>query len=112
MEKSDDEDHADDNVDIALELFAASPEFHVDGQIHQPTVKRETTTTDADAAASLSDDDFDENEYKAIVYLFMPGGMDSYNLIIPHSQCTGGDGHDLQAQYQVSDQGATKMVFI
>jgi hypothetical protein len=35
--------------------------------------------------------------YKAIVYLWLDGGADTWNLLVPHSQCTG--GVDLYNEY-------------
>lgn len=41
--------------------------------------------------------------FKAIVVVFEIGGFDSYNLVVPHSLCTG---KDLYAEYQTVRQGA------
>jgi len=84
-----------DSLVTALELMAASPEFQVENALHEPQSKREVgdTTTEEDDGEI-----FDADDYKAIIYIFMPGGMDSYNLLIPHSECTG--EFDLQQQYQ------------
>jgi cullin-associated NEDD8-dissociated protein 1 len=42
--------------------------------------------------------------YKAIVYVFLEGGMDSYNLLVPHSTCAKSD---LYSQYaQIRQNGA------
>ncbi len=32
------------------------------------------------------------NPYKAIVYINMNGGLDSFNTLVPHSGCSGGKG--------------------
>jgi uncharacterized protein (DUF1501 family) len=35
--------------------------------------------------------------YKAIVYIFLGGGADSFNMLVPHSECRG--GKDMYADY-------------
>ena len=40
--------------------------------------------------------------YKAIVYLYLAGGMDSYNLFVPVSDCLDGEdvyGHYAEGEY-------------
>ena len=37
--------------------------------------------------------------YRAIVYIFLDGGADTYNLVVPTGGCTGGEGTDLWAQW-------------
>ena len=94
--KQDADTTADDSVGKALRtainLMAATPEFQVEGTIHS------TTTT---KRASLSSEEVtpdDPSDYKAIIYLFMAGGVDSYNILMPHSECNG--DIDLETQYQ------------
>lgn len=43
-----------------------------------------------------------QNGYKAVVFLFMRGAADTYNLLVPHSQCPGGD---LYADYRQTRTG-------
>ena len=40
--------------------------------------------------------------YKAIVVLFFHGGIDSYNVLVPHSSCVTDSGvtHDMYAEYE------------
>ncbi|GMH88299.1 hypothetical protein TrST_g6936 [Triparma strigata] len=92
---------------VAMELILASSEFHVEGQVGNVGEKR------TEAAASSEEEEvitFDESEYKAVVTVFLNGACDSYNLLVPHSECNGGDGHDLQDQYQTvrTDVALTK----
>lgn len=37
--------------------------------------------------------------YKAVVYIFLDGGADTYNILVPTDGCTGGEGTDLWAQW-------------
>ena len=37
--------------------------------------------------------------YKAIVIFYMEGGVDSFNVLMPHSECRG--AADLRTQYEV-----------
>jgi len=37
--------------------------------------------------------------YKAIVVIFFHGGIDSFNLLVPHSECTANQGKDMYQEY-------------
>jgi cullin-associated NEDD8-dissociated protein 1 len=70
---------------VAQKLVIASAEFHatnrVDGRGERPLKPP--------PPKSLG------RPFKAIVVVFLPGGIDSHNLLVPHSGCTGvnGDSH-------------------
>ncbi len=68
------------------ELMLAAPEFHSSNHPAPETQSR------GEAAGVASQ----ERPYKAIVVLFLHGGADSYNLIVPHSACSASD---LYAEY-------------
>lgn len=73
----------------AQELFLSTAEFHVtnmNAMRATPHVLRQSQST-----ASLG------RPYKAIVYLFLNGGLDSFNVVVPHSNC--GVSGDLYARY-------------
>jgi cullin-associated NEDD8-dissociated protein 1 len=72
-----------------IELFATVPEFQIFGVM--PVFKIEPPQ------ASRGISVYDASQYKAVVYIFLNGGMDSYNLIVPHSECSG---IDLYEQYE------------
>ena len=48
------------------------------------------TTTAAPAATTAAAAGGGGGGYKAIVYLFLSGGADSFNVLVPHSNCKGG----------------------
>ena len=83
----------------ALQLFFTSPEFHItnapkdqcfnsEASLAKPF---EATTRIASSAATTS-------SHKAIVYLSLDGGADSFNMLVPHSDCS--TPTDLYEQYQ------------
>ena len=69
-----------------LKLFAMAPEFHATNT-HTlgatPTVRKQP-----EAIVSLN------RTYKAVVVVFLEGGADSYNMVVPHSNCKGADLYD------------------
>jgi cullin-associated NEDD8-dissociated protein 1 len=75
------------------ELFTLSPEFHT-SQSHK---NKNYTKPEAPKIP------FTNKPYKAIVVLFMHGGCDGYNMIVPHSEC---NDHDLYEEY-ASIRGGT-----
>ena len=60
-----------------LKLFAASPEFHTSGG-HEATAKTRP------APKKLQSQD---RPFKAVVVVFLEGGADSFNIVVPHSDC-------------------------
>ena len=68
-------------------LLLAAPEFHATNHFAPTAEARQ------EAAAVASQD----RPYKAIVVLFFNGGADTYNLIVPHSNCAASD---LYAEYE------------
>jgi uncharacterized protein (DUF1501 family) len=70
-----------------MRLLTSSPEFHVTNH-HAPTaLPRPARPTVAGQGRRL----------KAVVVIWLTGGADSYNLLVPHSQCT--NSRDLYAEY-------------
>ena len=67
---------------MAQELFLASTEFHVTS-MHTLTPSVRLPRPEVGGG--------DSRGYKAIVVLFMVGGCDSYNVLVPHSNCGGTD---------------------
>lgn len=60
-----------------LKLFAAAPDFHTSGG-------HEATTTARPAAKKLQSQG---RKFKAVVVVFLEGGADSFNIVVPHSGC-------------------------
>lgn len=84
-------------LEVAVKLVAASAAFHTSsrhappeggGMVHD---KLPPMPPPSPPLAALT------RPYKAIVVLFLSGGIDSYNLLVPHSGCTA---KDLNAEYE------------
>jgi cullin-associated NEDD8-dissociated protein 1 len=65
----------------AQKLIIASPEFHATGRVVHDGPRQSPTPP----LLSL------DRPFRAIVVVFLVGGVDSYNLLIPHSECSRGD---------------------
>jgi uncharacterized protein (DUF1501 family) len=74
----------------AQQLIVLSPEFHATNTVRQTGVLRPEPQAPVPSS----------NPYKAIVYILLDGGMDSYNLIVPHTcTSTNVDGLTVLEQY-------------
>ena len=81
---------------IAQQLLLSTPEFHSWGGVyHNSGIERQVKGY-AQSPRSKS--------YKTVVFFFMDGGVDSYNLIVPKDKFTG---KDLYAEYKNARQGHT-----
>ena len=63
-----------------LELSILTPEFHATGIVDTTSTLRPLQKANSKTCTS----------HKAIVHLLLYGGMDSYNLLVPHSGCRNG----------------------
>lgn len=77
---------ADAALRVAQQLITAAPEFHAT-QRYTPS-ERERPPLES-AGANATEDA--PRGYKAVVVLFMAGGCDSFNLLVPHSRCVEAD---------------------
>lgn len=66
---------------LAQELMVATPEFQVSNRVQRAIGEKRPTKPKKKPG----------KPYKAIVYLYVSGGLDSYNLLVPHSNCKGKD---------------------
>ena len=77
----------------ALKLISMAPEFHSSNKLNAKASDRKG----ADVVESQN------RPYKAIVVVMLNGGADSYNMVVPHSNCTisrhSSVEHDLHAEY-------------
>ena len=73
---------------VAKQLLITAPEFHISNRIHRM------------AGMERRDDEMGNGTrpFKAVVFLMLAGGMDSFNLIVPHSECKG--GKDMYQEYR------------
>lgn len=79
---------ASEALRTAMSLFVASAEFH------STTINSlsETPRQLSSSSPSLG------RPYKAVIVLYLNGGVDSYNLLVPHSGC-GSGSNTVDAQY-------------
>ena len=71
----------DDGLRLAQKLMFSTPEYH------------STNTFDMKASELRPDPQFpppSSERHKSIIYLKIDGGMDSFNVLVPHSGCSGG----------------------
>jgi uncharacterized protein (DUF1501 family) len=61
-----------------IKLMATTPEFH-STRVTTPLKMRPNMVVPQSSGTP----------YKAIIYVYLDGGMDSYNVLIPHSGCSG-----------------------
>lgn len=65
-------------------LLVSTPEFHVSNYVDSigtPRPQSEPATPSAES-------------YKSIVYVNLQGGLDSFNVLVPHSNCDGDTGKE------------------
>jgi hypothetical protein len=73
-------------------LMAASPEFHVTNLILQSGSKRPKIPATTPSS----------KPYKAVVYVLLQGGVDSFNMLAPHTcSAVNSDGMTLLEQYEM-----------
>lgn len=65
-------------IRIAQQLITSSPEFHTTGLARKGDKERVLTGYTQPP----------KHEYKAVVYLYLVGGCDSYNMLVPMSGCS------------------------
>jgi len=71
----------------AQELFLFTAEFHATNLNEQRSVPRAIVPPTPTLA----------RPYKAVVYMYLAGGADTYNMLVPHSNC---GTNDLYNQYR------------
>lgn len=76
-----------ESLKMAQRLMIMSPEFHSTG-IVQPSLKERQGYTEQPP--------IDGQDYKGIVLLYLNGGMDGFNALVPHSDCKNGKGECCQ----------------
>jgi len=76
---------------LAQQLIAASPEYRTNGAI-----RRKSDDEVRPQAASTPTC----RPYKAIVFLMLQGGADSYNMLVPHSGCEERVNKDMYEEYR------------
>ena len=79
---------ADNALKVAQKLLISTPEFHSTNVFESINVARTEPPLPQPS----------ETSYKAIVYLNLEGGLDSFNVLIPHSDCQGDTGMILSNQ--------------
>jgi hypothetical protein len=77
------ETNNDTNAAVAhvAQIMATAPEFQSTNIAARTGLARESTDREPSTSAEA------QEPYKAVVYLFLDGGADSYNILVPHSSC-------------------------
>jgi len=80
-----------DALKMAQSLFLITAEFHATNNIALTTTLRPTPT--ASTASGL--------DFKVVIVLWMNGGADSFNILVPHSGCNADtySGNDMFSEY-------------
>lgn len=74
-----------------LKLFTVAPEFHTTSTpIDPPNGPKQREKYNPTASQG--------RPYKAVVVIFLAGGADSFNMVVPHSNCS--NGRDLYQEYR------------
>ena len=81
---------------VALQLVVTSPEFHTTGLVNPSSTKREPV---------LQPESNDE-PYKAVLYIHLFGGLDSYYMLSPHPSC-----EEVYAEY-IEARGASSAALL
>ena len=64
-------------VRIAQQLIVTTPEFHSNNHHHTESVPRQASPNNKP----------NEEPYKAVVMVYLFGGLDSFNVLVPHPEC-------------------------
>eukprot|EP00547_Thalassionema_nitzschioides_P008451 CAMPEP_0194227304 /NCGR_PEP_ID=MMETSP0156-20130528/42790_1 /TAXON_ID=33649 /ORGANISM="Thalassionema nitzschioides, Strain L26-B" /LENGTH=2008 /DNA_ID=CAMNT_0038959783 /DNA_START=685 /DNA_END=6711 /DNA_ORIENTATION=- len=83
---------------LAQQLILTCPEFHSTNLVHLSGEERIVPDFSAKSKESETADvvdDVSSDNYKAVIYLLLHGGCDSFSLLVPHSQCS----NDMYEQY-------------
>jgi len=80
---------ADQALKTVMQMMAASAEFHVTN-LNTPTTAEFPPIEEIQSLG---------RSYKAVVIMFMRGGCDTFNLLVPHSECQERNGIDLHQEY-------------
>lgn len=85
---------------LAMQLIASSPEFHTTNQVVTKSGEDRGTSSDnvEDTQSGTA-----ASDYKAIIYLDLAGGVDSYNMLVP-MKCDGTNTFDLKYNMTVDKQ--------
>jgi len=74
---------------LAQQLILTTAEFHTTNLVQRSHEPRGDTTAPSQAPIVSEHSD----SYKAIIFLMLQGGCDSYNMLVPHSECVV-DSHE------------------
>lgn len=70
-------------LQTAQRLMILSPEFHQTGALHEGVSRKRSQIPPVAKVCK---------NYKAVIHLLLKGGCDSFNMLVPHSQCKNGKG--------------------
>lgn len=78
---------ADWELRLAQQFIAITPEFHSTSLSFQDDIEEEEETPQTNNNNDSGSTSSNTHPYKAIIYIFLNGGVDSYNILVPHSNC-------------------------
>jgi hypothetical protein len=79
-------------MDYARQIIATSPEYHATGTVRHLMSTRPPIAQQSEESIE---------EYKVVLYIMLDGGMDSFNLLAPHTcSMQNSQGQTLREQYE------------
>jgi len=90
--------YSQNGKEVALQLIASTSEFHATNQV--------VTKSGNDrllASMEAPSNENNESDYKAIIYMDLLGGVDSYNMLVPMN-CEGSNIYDPKYNMTVDEQ--------
>ena len=82
---------------VAMQLIASTPEFHTTNQVVTKS------GDDRDVPSLATEAQSGGSDYKAIIYMDLNGGVDSFNMLVP-MQCGGTNNFDPKYNMTVDEQ--------
>ena len=77
----------EDAIGVAQQMIMGSPEFHVNNRVNRKVGDKRAVPPKRIGTRS----------HKAVIFLNFAGGIDSFNMLVPHSKCL--DGKDKYQEY-------------
>ena len=82
---------------VAMQLIASTSEFHTTNQVVTKS------GDDRDVPSLATEAQSGSSDYKAVIYMDLNGGVDSFNMLVP-IQCDGTNSFDLKYNMTVDEQ--------
>ena len=89
--------YSQNGKEVALQLIASTSEFHTTNQVVSKSGRDRFVSMEAPPSEN------NESDYKAIIYMDLIGGVDSYNMLVP-MHCEGTNIYDPKYNMTVDEQ--------